>query len=182
MPQSSRSADIVLVLSNEPLPKIATTYEHLPQDTGPEWRFAAIADAESFPAEAIADTSPEQIIFHARRHGPKVGADAAYPVVLWVVLTNAVDGKDAEFNDWYDNRHLDDVVAVPGLISAQRYQITRQTGDTAATWAYLALYEVDPDNAAGIIAEVRSRAGGPSMPNPGYLAPGTMTVPFRPRA
>ena len=33
----------------------------------------------------------------------------------FVVLTNAVDGKDDTFNEWYTNTHLGDVLAVPGV-------------------------------------------------------------------
>jgi hypothetical protein len=34
----------------------------------------------------------------------------------FVVLTNAVEGKDDAFDEWYTNTHLGDVLAVPSLI------------------------------------------------------------------
>ena len=37
----------------------------------------------------------------------------------FVVLTNAVEGKDDAFDEWYTNTHLGDVLAVPGFVSAQ---------------------------------------------------------------
>ena len=39
----------------------------------------------------------------------------------FVVLTNAVEGKDDAFDEWYTNTHLGDVLAVPGFVSAQRF-------------------------------------------------------------
>ena len=32
---------------------------------------------------------------------------------LFVVMTNSGEGKDAEFNRWYDNQHIPDVLRVP---------------------------------------------------------------------
>lgn len=44
-------------------------------------------------------------------------------VYKFVVLTNAVEGRDAEFNDWHSNVHLADVVAIPGILRAERYEL-----------------------------------------------------------
>jgi hypothetical protein len=41
---------------------------------------------------------------------------------IMVVMTNAVDGQEEAFNDWYDNQHLRDVLAIPGIKGATRYQ------------------------------------------------------------
>lgn len=35
-----------------------------------------------------------------------------------VVLTNAVPGRDAEFNDWYTNVHVPEVLGVPEFAAA----------------------------------------------------------------
>ena len=43
---------------------------------------------------------------------------------VFVVFTNPVEGKDATYNDWYDNRHLPDVLDVPGFVSAQRFRLS----------------------------------------------------------
>ena len=43
----------------------------------------------------------------------------------FVVLTNAVEGKDDAFDEWYTNTHLGEVqLAVPGFVSAQRFKLT----------------------------------------------------------
>jgi hypothetical protein len=33
---------------------------------------------------------------------------------LVVVLTEPTEGREAEYNDYYENRHLDDVLATTG--------------------------------------------------------------------
>ncbi len=38
------------------------------------------------------------------------------PHYAYVVHSNPVAGREDEYNDWYSNRHLADVVAVPGAL------------------------------------------------------------------
>ena len=56
-----------------------------------------------------------------------------------VVMTNAVAGKDGEFNDWYDKVHILEMLKVPAFAAAQRFtavpwmggDLPRNTGWTA---------------------------------------------------
>ena len=84
---------------------------------------------------------------------------------LLLVLTNPVPGREEEFNDWYTNRHLGDVLKTPGFISAQRFAPTPvQVGDTPVPWTYFALYDIETDDLKKSIDELMSRAGTPKMP------------------
>jgi hypothetical protein len=42
---------------------------------------------------------------------------------LLLVFTNAAAGREDEFHRWYDETHIPDVLAVPGVVSAQRYAV-----------------------------------------------------------
>jgi hypothetical protein len=42
---------------------------------------------------------------------------------LLLVFTNAAAGREDEFHQWYDETHIPDVLAVPGVVSAQRYAV-----------------------------------------------------------
>jgi len=42
-----------------------------------------------------------------------------------VVFSNPVEGKEDEFNEWYDNVHVPELLAVPGMVSATRYAPAR---------------------------------------------------------
>jgi hypothetical protein len=59
---------------------------------------------------------------------------------LMVVRSNPKDGLEAEFNDWYDNTHFPEILAVPGFVSAKRYKLT--SGD-ANGHEYIAVYEYE---------------------------------------
>lgn len=62
------------------------------------------------------------------------------PREILIALVNAVEGKDAEFNEWYSNIHIPEVVALPGFVSAQRYEIA---GDAPTPYRYATLYQIE---------------------------------------
>ena len=47
---------------------------------------------------------------------------------LIAVLTGPTPGKQAEFNDYYENLHLGEVLATTGWDSAQRFVLTDEVG------------------------------------------------------
>ncbi|MFE3543119.1 hypothetical protein ACFXK0_09120 [Nocardia sp. NPDC059177] len=64
-----------------------------------------------------------------------------------LVFSNPVAGQDTEFNEWYDNVHLGEVLAVPGIVAGERYgRVPAQLpGGDATGQSYLAVYELDAD-------------------------------------
>lgn len=77
----------------------------------------------------------------------------------FVVFTKPVAGKEDEYNEWYDNQHLPDVLAVPGFKSARRF-----AGEVDGARQYLALYNMQADNPDAVLADLTSRAGTDRMP------------------
>ena len=74
----------------------------------------------------------------------------------YVVLSNPVPGQDQAYNDWYSNRHLADVVAVPGFVSAQRFRLAEPEAEDAPPQRYMAIYRMRTDDPAGVIAKLQS--------------------------
>jgi hypothetical protein len=69
---------------------------------------------------------------------------------IQIVFSNPLDGRDDEFNDWYDNVHVPDLLAIPGMVSAQRYglkdaQIYHMEGGAAPEHRYAIIYEMEGD-------------------------------------
>lgn len=60
-----------------------------------------------------------------------------------VEVTCADPSREEEFNDWYDNVHLPDVLKTPGFVAARRY-ITKEYRDGRGK--YLAIYEIETDD------------------------------------
>lgn len=70
---------------------------------------------------------------------------------LLVVFTDPGDvAHEDEYNRWYTDEHLPDVLAVPGYVRAARYRVLGEPG--AITQRYLALYELDVADEAGLQA------------------------------
>ena len=83
----------------------------------------------------------------------------------FMVLTDPVAGQEAEYNSWYDDRHLDDVLAVDGFVSAQRFRLSRQAMPSGVPASqYLAIYEIETDDVDATLAALMARLGTPVMP------------------
>jgi hypothetical protein len=90
-----------------------------------------------------------------------------------LAFTNPVIDREDEFNRWYDEQHVPDLLAVPGVVSAQRFALTDATGEGKPGWSYLALYELETDDPDALMAEIRSRIGTDAMPISDALDPTT---------
>lgn len=84
---------------------------------------------------------------------------------IFAVYSNAAEGREQEYNDWYSNRHLQDVLACPGVIEARRLTLAEpQIQDGPQPFKYFCLYEIETDDLQGFIDELIARAGTQRMP------------------
>jgi hypothetical protein len=83
----------------------------------------------------------------------------------FVVLSNpTTPGQEAEYNEWYNKIHIPDVLNVPGFVAAQRFTLAdAQLGDGSHAHRYLALYEIETDDAKGALKELQKRVGTADM-------------------
>jgi hypothetical protein len=82
----------------------------------------------------------------------------------FVVLTNPVPGKEAEYNEWYNKQHIPDVLNIPGMVCAQRFRIAEdQPAVDQKTHKYLALYEIETSDLPGVFKELAARRGSADM-------------------
>lgn len=66
------------------------------------------------------------------------------------------DGNDERFNEWYNKRHLPDILSVPGVLSARRFKVVRGSVSTP----YAAFYEIETDDIEHTFALIN----GPDKP------------------
>ena len=83
----------------------------------------------------------------------------------FVVLSNpTTPGQEAEYNEWYNKIHIPDVLNVPGFVAAQRFKLAEaQFGDGPHAHRYLALYEIETDDAKATLKELEKRVGTADM-------------------
>jgi hypothetical protein len=90
-----------------------------------------------------------------------------------LVFTKPVPGREKEYNKWYDEQHIPDVVAVPGFVNAQRLAVSEvqvNPKNTEIMFPYLVMYDILTDDVASVIdafkqlspTMVMSPAFGPS--------------------
>jgi hypothetical protein len=75
-----------------------------------------------------------------------------------LVFSNPATGREDEYNAWYDDVHLPDLVALPGVASAQRFR--QSTVGPQGGRSYLAIYELDGDPADVLAALSAGMADG----------------------
>lgn len=73
--------------------------------------------------------------------------------------------READFNDWYDNTHLGEVCAIPGVVSARRYKVHGSGGplSDSSRRRYLAIYELEAEDLDQPFDELGKRAAGGSL-------------------
>lgn len=89
---------------------------------------------------------------------------------ILLVESNSVPGRDDEYNDWYSNQHLADLLAIPGFEAAQRFELSpdkRFPDSPDHPYRYVALYEFD--GTASLLFERLGAAT--SGANPMYISP-----------
>jgi hypothetical protein len=105
---------------------------------------------------------------------------------VFVVFSEPAEGQEDEYNDWYSNTHIHDLLKIPGLVRASRYVLSENvvtpTGPNASPAApsgqkYLALYEIEADDVSYVpdaIMELGKKGEMPLSPalsnvNRGYF-------------
>ena len=83
----------------------------------------------------------------------------------FVVLTNPTPGKEEEFNRWYNEQHIPDVLQARGFVAAQRFRLADQGNapDADRSHKYLALYEIETDDIEASLKDLMSRRGTADM-------------------
>ncbi|HMK85754.1 MAG TPA: hypothetical protein VK437_07335 [Steroidobacteraceae bacterium] len=85
------------------------------------------------------------------------------PRYKFVVMTKPVAGREREYNDWYQNVHLRDVVAIDGIQSAQRFRLSLSVQADPPPFPYLAIYEIETEDIEGTIEEMKRRTQSGEM-------------------
>jgi hypothetical protein len=92
------------------------------------------------------------------------------PKGVLLVLTRPTDASSADdYNRWYDEVHLADVLKLAGYTAARRYAVVpapvqEPEANPIAHWNYLALYEVEADDLGKAHEELLAAAERGDLP------------------
>src|ERR1700722_1379821 len=110
--------------------------------------------------------------------GAKEHEPSAY---CYMVFSNPVAGQEDVYNKWYDTRHAQDVVAVPGFVTAQRFVLSdTQLRVSKPLPKYLIMYKVVTDDLPSVYAEVRRRLDmGMTVIDPSFDRSTSVSLTYR---
>ena len=75
---------------------------------------------------------------------------------LVLVLTEPTEGREDEFNDYYEHVHLKEVLETTSWLSAERYKLAAEVGE-GAPLPYLAAYEAEGESAQAVLDDLSAR-------------------------
>jgi hypothetical protein len=104
--------------------------------------------------------------------GAKPGPKQIY---YQVVFTAMVEGKERDFNLFYDQHHAPELATIPGFISAQRMILARPTTASIPATKYLALFKVETSD----LAAVKQAATKPGTTSDAFDTKATRGYTFR---
>ena len=94
----------------------------------------------------------------------------------WVVLTNAEAGREEEFDRWYNEVHVRDLLRIPGVVGVTRGRLAGTqtspgpsgiavvaTEQADLKYRYLAMYTIETDDLETVLQTVADRAGTDEM-------------------
>jgi hypothetical protein len=90
---------------------------------------------------------------------------------IFLAFTNPVAGREAEFNDWYDLRHVPELLRYGrGFTGCQRFILHDEPlSGPLAPWKYLALYDLDCEDLTSLSQQFLIAGSPPLTPFHGLL-------------
>jgi hypothetical protein len=79
------------------------------------------------------------------------------PRYKMVVYSRPTPGREDEYNDWYQNVHLRELVALPGFKSARRFRYARSLVEGDA-YPYMSIYDIETDDIDVVLQGLKSTA------------------------
>jgi hypothetical protein len=99
---------------------------------------------------------------------------------LWLVFSNPIDGEADEYNRWYSEEHMLDVLSVDVVSAAQRFEFAASIDGPEPHQRFPAIYEIEANNPHEAMTAIdKARATG-KMRGTTALDPNTLQWYFRP--
>jgi hypothetical protein len=109
-----------------------------------------------------------------------VRAEPSMARYLWLVFSNPIDGEAAEYNRWYSEEHMLDVLSIDLVSAAQRFQFAASSGGPEPHQRYLAIYDIEANSPDEAMTAIDKARGTGTMRGTTALDPNTLQWYFRP--
>ncbi|MES2898980.1 MAG: hypothetical protein V4723_04580 [Pseudomonadota bacterium] len=95
-----------------------------------------------------------------------------------LVISDCVAGREDEYNDYYDQRHIPDIMAhEPEVVAAQRFAVCRHFGpEGLPMWRFSTLYTVETEDMDAYLARSTELMKSGKIPPSDAAMPATAAV------
>jgi hypothetical protein len=80
---------------------------------------------------------------------------------VFLGLTSPVDDQEHEYNEWYNETHIPEILSVPGIISARRFKTKVVHAPGAPAWKYICIFEVETDDLGSTLKALGEATSSP---------------------
>jgi hypothetical protein len=83
--------------------------------------------------------------------------------IMFVQSRPSAPDREDEYNDWYTNTHLPEVLDIPGIVAARRFKASDVAPPGDGAHQYCAVYELDVDDLSAVMPALAGRFADGSM-------------------
>jgi hypothetical protein len=80
---------------------------------------------------------------------------------VFLGLTSPVEGQEDEYNKWYNETHVPEILSVPGIVSARRFKTKLVVAPGAPAWKYICIFEVETDDLRATLKALEAATSAP---------------------
>lgn len=99
------------------------------------------------------------------------------PKAIMAVYSNPAEAaREDEYNAWYRDTHVPEVLALPGFVGATRYRLADAQLGGESEHRYVAMYEIDADDIQTALNGLVEGFGGGKITMSDVIAAGPILV------
>lgn len=83
--------------------------------------------------------------------------------IMFVQSRPSSPDREDDYNDWYTNTHLPEVLDIPGIVAARRFKASEAAPPPDGAHEYCAVYELDVDDLNAVMPALAERFADGSM-------------------
>lgn len=91
------------------------------------------------------------------------GVEAAEANCRLLALSRPLEGREQDLVRWYETQHFSDMLRVPGILGAQRFDVSPSGRGLEPPWRFAALYSAQAADPKALLGELGARRGTDQM-------------------
>ncbi len=128
--------------------------EHVKAEIAPYKYPRAVAFIETLPRTGSGKVQRYALRTPIPQENQMPGAEKTYQ---FVVFSNPVPGKEAEYLEWYRGQHIHDLLRIKGFVGAQMFKLTEtQYSPALGAQRFMMIWEIRTDDLDRVFAQVKA--------------------------